>query len=213
MKKRSIGSEWTSVVARLGSRLLPIDARDILVWVRRTKPFPRNFSVAPSRMQLYCKSLCVPMCNASGLSDPMQLASETFPSIGKMKVGRYYDMRFHSTSGRGPRTVVRLARPRIVATTLFADQLLDQGCRLSRSSLVCTSKQVAFVLLKLQWGHRSRAAKRCQSRTDRPVFDLSTRSSCHGLLLVHKQVLLRIRVHALVGARRDRRVGRTIIGS
>ena len=155
------------------------------------------------------------MCNASNMSDPMQCCglSEMFSSMRKMKVGRYHDNRFQSTSGSGPRTVVRLARPCVVTTVLFADQLLDQGCRLSRSSLVCTSEQVAFILLQLQRSDGSRAAKRCQSRADGPVFDLSTRSSCHGLLLVHEQVLLRIRVHALVGSRRDGRVGRTIFRS
>ena len=155
------------------------------------------------------------MCNASNMSDPMQCCglSEMFSSMRKMKVGRYHDNRFQSTSGSGPRTIVRLARPCVVATTLFADQLLDQCCRFSRSSLVCTGKQVAFVLLQLQWSDRSRAAKRRQSRTDRPIFDLSTRSSCHGLLLVHEQVLLRIRVHALVGSWRDGRVGRAIFRS
>jgi hypothetical protein len=116
-----------------------------------------------------------------------------------------------STSACGPRTVVRL-RPRVVPTSLLTNQSLNQVCGLSRSNLTRARKQIAFLLLEFQWSHGSRAAKRHQSGTDRFVFGLSTRAGCHTLMMVHEQMLLCVRVHALVCTRRNGRVGYAFVG-
>lgn len=83
------------------------------------------------------------------------------------------------------------------------------------SGLLRTSDEVAFLLLQLQRSYRSRAAERCESRAHRLHFWFAIGTGCrrNTLVVVHKQVLLRIGVHALVSTRRDWWVGSAFVGS
>jgi hypothetical protein len=100
-------------------------------------------------------------------------------------------------------------------TAFFADEPVDIFCRASHSSMVGTSDQISILLLELERSHRSRASKRCQSWADGLVFDfaIGSGSGNHTLVVVHEKVLLRIRVHALMRARRDGWVCRAFVRS
>ena len=100
-------------------------------------------------------------------------------------------------------------------TAFFADEPVDIVCRASHSSMVGTSDQISVLLLELERSHGSRAAKRFQSWADGLVVGLTigAGSGCYTLVVVHEKVLLCVRVHALVRARRDGWVRRAFVWS
>ena len=100
-------------------------------------------------------------------------------------------------------------------TAFFADQPVDIICGATHSGVIGACNQISFLLLELERSHRSRAAKRCQSRADGLVVDLAVGagSGCYTLVVVHEKVLLCVRVHALVRARRDGWVCRAFVRS